>query len=166
MRAQPAGVRGPGGAGRLPGMKTIVVGYDGTDPGKRALERTELLARTFAARVVIVCVAEVLPAAAAAGAIAPIASAVGAIAIADEATSYCDELTEEARQFFASHGIEATVRTETGSAGMMIVAAAGEEGADLIVTGTRDSGLLERFLGGSVSQTVAKNAPCDVLIVR
>jgi nucleotide-binding universal stress UspA family protein len=47
-----------------------------------------------------------------------------------------------------------------------IVEVAEQVGADLIVVGTREPGFLERLLGGSVSQGVARRARCDVLIVH
>ena len=41
-------------------MNTIVLGYDDTEPAKRALDRTAELARAFQANVVVVSVAPVL----------------------------------------------------------------------------------------------------------
>jgi nucleotide-binding universal stress UspA family protein len=38
--------------------------------------------------------------------------------------------------------------------------------ADLLVLGTHDAWGLERFLLGSVAETVAKRAPCSVVVVR
>ena len=47
-----------------------------------------------------------------------------------------------------------------------ILDVADQHHADLIVVGTGEPGLLERLLGGSVSQGVARRAHCDVLIVH
>lgn len=47
-----------------------------------------------------------------------------------------------------------------------IVAAAEEHGADLIVVGSRELGLIQRLIGQSVSQSVAAHAHTDVLIVH
>jgi nucleotide-binding universal stress UspA family protein len=47
-----------------------------------------------------------------------------------------------------------------------IIEHAREWGADLIVVGWHDRSRLERFLVGSVSEHVVKNAPCSVLVLK
>jgi nucleotide-binding universal stress UspA family protein len=54
----------------------------------------------------------------------------------------------------------------TGSAGTALIEVASERKADLIVVGTIGRTGLRRALLGSVAETVAKEAPCSVLIVR
>ncbi|MGH9230512.1 MAG: universal stress protein [Acidimicrobiales bacterium] len=44
--------------------------------------------------------------------------------------------------------------------------AAEDEDADLVVVGSNDRGFLQRLLGGSVSQELARKSPRPVLIVR
>ena len=47
-----------------------------------------------------------------------------------------------------------------------VAAAAEEEGADLIVTGSHDWGTMERLIFGSVSSDVVRKAKCPVLVVH
>jgi len=54
----------------------------------------------------------------------------------------------------------------TGSAGTALIEVASERKADLIVVGTIGRTGLRRALLGSVAETVAKGAPCSILIVR
>jgi nucleotide-binding universal stress UspA family protein len=54
----------------------------------------------------------------------------------------------------------------TGPAGTALIDIASERKADLIVVGTIGRTGLRRALLGSVAETVAKGAPCSVLIVR
>lgn len=54
----------------------------------------------------------------------------------------------------------------TGNPALLIVAVAAEEGADLIVMGSRGFSLFTGFILGSISRSVIKHAPCPVLIVK
>ena len=63
-------------------------------------------------------------------------------------------------------GIPATPRVRSGDAAAQILDAASEYESDLIVTGSRGLGQLERLLLGSVARNVLVHAGCSVLIVR
>ncbi len=41
-----------------------------------------------------------------------------------------------------------------------------EINADLIMSGTSGLNAVERFIVGSVSESIVRHAPCDVLVVR
>ena len=136
-------------------MRNIVVGYDGSETAKRALERTAELASKEGATVTAVSAVQVLPPAGrSAGAIDP-----------DEVTERRQELSE-AEAFLAEKGIKANLVEGHGDPAEVIVDAAKETGADLIVVGTRGLSTAERVLLGSVSTKVLHDAPCDVLVVR
>ena len=137
-------------------METIVVGYDHTEPSKRALERAVMLVRAFGARLVITSVAPVVTSAA--------ARAIGTDP-GDTPAEHREELAA-ARAYLAGEGVEAEYVQAIGLAADSIVAAAEQHGADLIVVGTREPGVLERLLGSSVSDAVSHRAHCDVLIVH
>ena len=62
------------------------------------------------------------------------------------------------------HKAERDVRV--GDPGSEIVAAAKEDGADLIVMGTRGQTGLTRMLMGSVARKVLQHAACSILVVR
>jgi nucleotide-binding universal stress UspA family protein len=54
----------------------------------------------------------------------------------------------------------------TGRPDRAIIGLAKELGADLIVIGTHPTGPLQRLLGGSTADRIARNAPCPVVVVR
>jgi nucleotide-binding universal stress UspA family protein len=137
-------------------MKTIVLGYDGTDAAARALERTAELAAAFGSSVVVTSVSETLGGAVHAG---------GAGDPTDPPEQH-EALLEEATKNLAERGVQAESVLASGSPGEAIVELAEQRGADLIVVGTREPGFFERLLGHSVSGSVQRHAGCDVLIVH
>jgi nucleotide-binding universal stress UspA family protein len=63
-------------------------------------------------------------------------------------------------------GIAVTFLVWEGDPGESIIEAARAEHADLIVVGSHGRGAVGRFLIGSVSDHVVRNASCPVLVVR
>ena len=134
-------------------MKNIVVGYDGSDPSKRALERAAELAG--GGTVTVVSAVHVMP---------PVGRAAVQID-PDEIAERRQELSE-ANALLTGKGIAAKMVESHGDPAEGIVETAKETGADLVVVGTRGANLASRVLLGSVSTKVVHEAPCDVLVVR
>lgn len=139
-------------------MKTILVGYDETEPAKRALARAAELAAAFDANVIVTSVAQVLVGAAAAHGIGPIDPA-------DPPALHREELGHAAA-FLSERGIRAEYTVALGDPAKAILELAESRNADLIVVGTREPGLIERLLDPSVSGAVHRKAHCDVLVVH
>jgi nucleotide-binding universal stress UspA family protein len=131
----------------------VVVGYDGSDSAKRALQRVADFAAD-ADRVLVVAAAE---------SHARRGIAKGAHLDPSEVQQRQGDL-EEAQKFLSERGIEAETVEAQGDPGAVIVDAAKD--ADLVVVGTRGLNPFERILLGSVSSKVVHRAPCDVLVVR
>jgi nucleotide-binding universal stress UspA family protein len=134
------------------GMK-IVVGYDGSDHGKRALERAAAMAGD-GSEVVVVAAAEPH---------ARTGIETGAHLDPSEVEQRRGDL-EEARAFLSDRGVEAETIEGQGDPGTVIVEAAKD--ADLVIVGSRGLNTIQRILVGSVSSKVVHRAPCDVLVVR
>ncbi len=63
-------------------------------------------------------------------------------------------------------GFKVETRIEIGDVREGIVDCAAQWGADLILVGSHGEGTIQRFLLGSVSDSVARNAKCSVQIIR
>ena len=72
------------------------------------------------------------------------------------------DLVEQGRRA----GVEVSFLVWEGDPGESIIEAARSEHADLIVVGSHGRGAVGRFLIGSVSDHVVRNASCPVLVVR
>jgi nucleotide-binding universal stress UspA family protein len=137
-------------------MKTILVGYDETEPAKRALDRAAELAQAFGSKLIVTSVAPVM---------VSIGRGSGAVDPTDTPAEHAAEL-ERARTKLEGKGFDVEVQTAIGEPADTIVQIAEERHADLIVVGTREPNILERLLGQSVSGSVSRQAHCDVLIVH
>ncbi|HET8557811.1 MAG TPA: universal stress protein [Gaiellaceae bacterium] len=137
-------------------MNTIVVGYDDTEPSKRALERAADLAEKFGSRLLITSVAPVM---------IPSGHGEAGTDPTDPPRQHELEL-EHARSYLAGRSLSAELQPAIGDPADTIVEVADQNGATLIVVGTRQPSILERLLGTSVSGAVSRHAHCDVLIVH
>ena len=82
--------------------------------------------------------------------------------VRDRREAVAQRLVERGR----SVGVPVTFLVWTGEPGESIVEAAVSESVDLVLVGAHDRGRIGRLLMGSVSDHVARHAPCPVLIVR
>jgi len=130
-------------------MKTIVVGYDESEPAQRALERAADLANAFGSKVIVTSVAAVL-----AGFGSRDSSGIDP---ADPPEVHQQEL-DAARTLLAGRGIEGEFQMGVGDPADAIVELADRVGADLIVVGMRQLNLIQSMLGLSVSGAVRRKA--------
>ena len=134
-------------------MKTIVVGYDASEPSRRALARPASLAGAYDAKLVITSVSPV--------------TARG-VHMVDPAPGPRDVPTElaHARTYLRNQGVRARYVAAEGEPARMIASVADEHDADLTVVGTREANVAERIHRPSVSRAVASDSRRDVLIVH
>jgi nucleotide-binding universal stress UspA family protein len=137
-------------------MKTIVVGYDGSEASERALERAGEIAKAFGSTVILTSVSPVMTGAAHGG---------GSIDPTDPPDEH-QSLLAAGKEKLATSGVEVETVLGMGNPGEAIVDLAEQRSADLIVVGTREPGFFERLLGHSVSGSVQRHAHTDVLIVH
>jgi nucleotide-binding universal stress UspA family protein len=137
-------------------MKTIVVGYDETEPAKRALERAAELAKSFQSQLIVTSVAPVTT---------NIGRSAGPIDSTDPPSAHVEEL-KHARTYLEGEGLQADYVPAIGHPAETIAQVAEERGADLVVIGGHEHSAVGRLFGQSVSDSVAHKLHCDVLIVH
>jgi nucleotide-binding universal stress UspA family protein len=163
-------------------MKTIVVGYDGSDAAERALRRAADIAQAFSARLVVVSVSgtayvptlvsafepttELVPpvgagSVAAGGMVPPLEPTPG-----PKPEDVARQQLERARMSLASRKVETEYVVELGDPAARLLEVADRRDADLVVVGSREHGFLERLLGHPVDEAVARRSERDVLLVH
>jgi nucleotide-binding universal stress UspA family protein len=160
-------------------MKTIVVGYDGSDAAERALERAAEIAEAFSARLVVASVSGPAPIPAleqtaelaAPGVAGPIAAG-GTVPLpqpapaAPEPEELARRQLERARMSLTGRQVETEYVVELGDPAERLLEVAEQRNADLIVVGSREHGFLERLLARPVDEAVARRSERDVLLVH
>jgi nucleotide-binding universal stress UspA family protein len=137
-------------------VKRILLGFDASPAAERALERAAELAETFHCPVVVASVAPVYEYA---------IRGVGSHFEPAESAEQYSEMAEKAVSRLREHEVSASAATGIGHAAETLVELADAKEADLIVVGMSSRDVITRFFGG-VSDDVAHEAHCDVLLVR
>jgi len=138
-------------------MKTIVVGYDDTEPAKRALKRGAELAEALGAKLVVTSVASVQHGVG--------LGRTGPLDPTDTPEMHSEEL-KSAAAMLQELGVEAEYVRAIGEPAETIVELADQREADMIIIGARDLGVVQRMIGQRVSTVVTRQAHSDVLIVH
>jgi nucleotide-binding universal stress UspA family protein len=137
-------------------MKRIVLGYDESEPAKRALERAAELAKAFDSQLIVTSIAPITT---------NIGRSAGPIDSTDPPSAHIEEL-KHARTYLEGQGLQAEYAPGIGHPAETIAQLAKDREADLVVLGTREPSVIARLFGQSVSESVAHMVHCDVLIVH
>jgi nucleotide-binding universal stress UspA family protein len=137
--------------------KKVLLAYDGSIEGRRALREGAKLAQLCRAEVFLLAVVELSSIA--------IPDA-GLIFPTDEQTATYEAILAEGVERLKALGFSPTSRLETGDAGQKIAEFAEEIGAHLVVVGHRPQGPLARWWFGSVGSYLVKRLRCSVLVAQ
>jgi nucleotide-binding universal stress UspA family protein len=129
----------------------VLVGFDGSDASKRALDHAaELVGRGGSLDVINVIGSQ------------PVSARVGSLVDGERRRQ--QQILHQAATLLGERDVRMTPHKAVGDPTSEIRQAAEESGAGVIVVG-RGSGL-RRLIDGSVSARLVRRAPCDVLVVR
>ena len=145
-------------------MRRILVGYDGSDGARRALDRAVAEARDSSARITVLSV-ERLPLDPEGprnfGTLDDISPDEGApLSAPPDVVAHLGE----ARDRLAAAGIDADLMWAAGEPGRAIVDAARRVRAHVIVLGEHHHGFLSGLFGSDVDAAVQREAGCEVIL--
>ncbi|WNY23299.1 Putative universal stress protein [Methanimicrococcus hongohii] len=136
---------------------TIVVGTDGTEYAKKAINAAVGLAKLTGAKLYAVYVSDVSN-------ITP--TSVEWEMVAENLKIEAEAAFEFVRDRAGAEGVDFDTVNLSGAAAQEIVQYANQVNADLIVVGATGKKAIERLILGSVSEKVVRSAKQQVLIVR
>jgi nucleotide-binding universal stress UspA family protein len=135
-------------------FKTVLFAIDRSRESRHALDIAADLAKKYDSRLVLLSVVEVPPPEQEAPTPAPMSS-----------PEVVEQLLEGARKFLGEKGISAEVMEREGMPSFTICDVADEIEADLIVMGSRGTGLTTEGAAESVTNRTINLSPCPVLVV-
>jgi universal stress protein A len=147
----------------MPRLKKILVPVDYSDCSRAAMEYALFLAERFEAEIEVLHVAEV-----------PLGEEHTVVKPDTGEEQLLSELimqqAAKSETEFLAPFVRATIPIEKsllkGRPGKVIVEAAADRGADLLVMGTHGRSGFDRLIMGSVTERVLRSAPCPVVVVR
>ncbi|ACO03332.1 MAG TPA: universal stress protein [Persephonella sp.] len=141
--------------------KNILVGYDGSDPSKKALKKAVELSKIMKSDLHIV------------GVVRPFQFAAVDFILPEEIEAYEKEeiskeerFLKEALEIAKESGIEAKTKVLEGEPAEELMSYADANGCDLIVVGHRGAGGFKRLILGTTAGNLVKYANQSVLVVK
>ena len=138
-------------------FKAIVIGTDGSETAGQALEQACGLAKSVGASLHVVSAYD------------PVGGAkVGeeGLEVSVTPTFEVEAVLQAAAGKGNADGVEVETYARRGDPSDAILDVAEEQGADLIIVGSKGMRGAKRFLLGSVPDKISHHAPCSVMIVR
>lgn len=137
--------------------KKVLLAYDGSIEGRRALREGAKIAQLCGSEVVLLAVVEISASVALEGQF---------VTSIDEQQKHYEAILDEGAQRLTAMGFAPTAKLSVGDPGQEIVKAAIEIGANLVVVGHRQQGRLSRWWFGSIGTYLVKHLRCSVLVAQ
>jgi len=145
-------------------IKNILCPTDFSDPSYEALKAADELAVHFGATLHIVNVVPLVPI---------VEAPIGVESASFNVASYQQELEGQAQKSLKnlaeqkiSRGVTAVTEVLIGNASGEVMRYAGEKGIDMIVIATHGLSGWRRFISGSTTEQIVRQASCPVLTIR
>jgi len=140
----------------------IVVGTDGSPTAERAVHKATALAKAVGAELIIITAYNNR----APGGVASAGITIDSSWVA-AAQSGAETVAKEAAEQAKSDGVASvSYKAVAGDPSEALVQATQDEGADLLVVGSKGMQSTARFLLGPIANKVSKKVDCDLLIVE
>jgi nucleotide-binding universal stress UspA family protein len=134
----------------------VVVGFDGSPAGERALDRAAT--HVAGTRGQLIVVHAIDSEVSAGGLSQPV--------LEEPSAAQRRSILDRARRLVGSHHLDAKVLDRVGQPTEVLVDVAAEHSAELLVVGTKGTSYVARARRGSTAENVVHETPCDVLVVR
>jgi nucleotide-binding universal stress UspA family protein len=151
-------------------IKRILVALDGSEAADKALDHALDIAEKYSADILLLSVVQpvVAPQVAFSPAAVPPVPPMATVNYSKNLREQHEKMLSEALKKVKKLKLKINVSTKLveGRPSDKIVETSRKEGFDLLVMGSRGLGGIKEFFLGSVSDRVADEAPCPVLIVK
>ena len=139
-------------------FRKVLVGNDGSEGAKKALQTAIDLATRYGAELHEICIEAHLP---------HYAATIGEVVEAkQEATDYFRQVTRDAELVAEAHGIRLTSHVLPGHEVETIVQFVKDRGFDVLVIGFMGHSRLFDHIWGGTSQNLTRLSSCSVLVVK